>query len=220
MPKQPAAASGGTPRLRTANRQQVEFRASAWDDLLPADHQARIVWKYVEGLDLSRDQGGRRTPRAPGDRPSHSDDPLAVRHAAGRRQRSRTGTTLRGRPAVSVDLRRGVGQSPHALRLPRRAPGVSGPDVDAQHRPACAGRVGHARPGRSRRDEGPGQCRGRFVPPPRLPVTGTVGVSPQGAQVLPSKAVSEIFDSSRKYKIAPYFLTVRRILGTSFCNHW
>lgn len=53
MPKQPAAASGGTPRLRTANRQQVEFRASAWDDLLPADHQARIVWKYVEGLDLS-----------------------------------------------------------------------------------------------------------------------------------------------------------------------
>lgn len=53
MPKQPAAESGGTPRLRTANRQQVEFRASAWDDLLPADHQARIVWKYVEGLDLS-----------------------------------------------------------------------------------------------------------------------------------------------------------------------
>ncbi len=43
----------GTPRLRWANRRQIEFRACAWDDLLPDDHQARIVWQFVEGLDLS-----------------------------------------------------------------------------------------------------------------------------------------------------------------------
>ena len=43
----------GTPRLRWANRRQVEFRACAWNDLLPDDHQARIVWDFVEGLDLS-----------------------------------------------------------------------------------------------------------------------------------------------------------------------
>ena len=52
MPKQQPV-GGGTPRLRTANREQVEFRACAWNDLLPDDHEARMVWKYVEGLDLS-----------------------------------------------------------------------------------------------------------------------------------------------------------------------
>jgi transposase len=43
----------GTPRLRQANRRQIEFRACSWNDLLPEDHQARIVWNFVQGLDLS-----------------------------------------------------------------------------------------------------------------------------------------------------------------------
>ena len=43
----------GTPRLRRANRRQIEFRACAWNDLLPDDHQARVVWQFVEGLDVS-----------------------------------------------------------------------------------------------------------------------------------------------------------------------
>ena len=43
----------GTPRLRWANRQQIEFRACAWNDFLPDDHQARVVWQFVEGLDVS-----------------------------------------------------------------------------------------------------------------------------------------------------------------------
>jgi transposase len=43
----------GTPRLRQANRRQIEFRACSWNDLLPEDHQARVVWNFVEGLDLS-----------------------------------------------------------------------------------------------------------------------------------------------------------------------
>jgi len=44
---------GGRPRLRCANRIQIEFRALALDDLLPEGHQARIVWQYVSGLDLT-----------------------------------------------------------------------------------------------------------------------------------------------------------------------
>jgi transposase len=43
----------GTPRLRQANRGQIEFRACSWDDLLPQDHEARIVWNFVKGLNLS-----------------------------------------------------------------------------------------------------------------------------------------------------------------------
>lgn len=44
---------GGQPRLRCAVRNQIEFRACALNDLLPDDHQARVVWEFVEGLDLS-----------------------------------------------------------------------------------------------------------------------------------------------------------------------
>jgi transposase len=43
----------GPKRLRRPVRDQVEFQSCALDDLLPEDHQARIVWDYVGGLDLS-----------------------------------------------------------------------------------------------------------------------------------------------------------------------
>src|SRR6185437_4384865 len=40
-------------RLRLPERNQVEIRYLALDQLLPDDHQARLVWAYVEGLDLT-----------------------------------------------------------------------------------------------------------------------------------------------------------------------
>jgi transposase len=43
----------GRPRLCTANRFQVVFRAATIDELIPTDHPARTVWDYAEGLDLS-----------------------------------------------------------------------------------------------------------------------------------------------------------------------
>lgn len=49
----PSDPSKGRPRLRTANRDQIVFRAAPLDDLIPDDHPARLVWDYVEGLDLS-----------------------------------------------------------------------------------------------------------------------------------------------------------------------
>src|SRR3954470_5487780 len=42
------------PRLRRANRDQVVYRALPLDALLPADHTARIIWAYVEALDLAK----------------------------------------------------------------------------------------------------------------------------------------------------------------------
>jgi transposase len=45
---------GGTPRVKAPQRDQIGFRAASWNDLLPDDHQARIVWQYVLGLDLSK----------------------------------------------------------------------------------------------------------------------------------------------------------------------
>lgn len=43
----------GVPRLKVPQRRQIEYRACCWDDLLPEDHEARIVWQYVQGLDLT-----------------------------------------------------------------------------------------------------------------------------------------------------------------------
>lgn len=46
-------AGRGRPRVQRADRQQVLLRTQALDGLLPDDHQARVVWQYVEGLDLT-----------------------------------------------------------------------------------------------------------------------------------------------------------------------
>lgn len=51
----PVAPAGvGRPRLRRANRDQIVYRALALDALLPGDHTARIIWAYVEALDLAK----------------------------------------------------------------------------------------------------------------------------------------------------------------------
>lgn len=49
-----AAADGAAPRLETANRTQVELTPTDLDALLPPGHAARLVWRFVEGLDLRR----------------------------------------------------------------------------------------------------------------------------------------------------------------------
>jgi transposase len=40
-------------RLETPERRQMRFEQTCLDDVLSADHRARQVWDYVEGLDLS-----------------------------------------------------------------------------------------------------------------------------------------------------------------------
>lgn len=49
----PAGLPAGKPRLQIANRQQLFWRPTNLEDLLPPDHLARAIWAVVEGLDLS-----------------------------------------------------------------------------------------------------------------------------------------------------------------------
>jgi transposase len=44
----------GPARYETANRAQVELRPSDLEGLLPPGHAARLVWRFVEGLELGR----------------------------------------------------------------------------------------------------------------------------------------------------------------------
>ncbi len=42
----------GRPRMREPERRQVEWRSVDLDSLIAADHPARVIWRYVEQLDL------------------------------------------------------------------------------------------------------------------------------------------------------------------------
>ena len=54
LPEQlcPEPCGMGLPRLRRAERGQVELRALSLDDLVPSDHRVRLVWAFAEKLDL------------------------------------------------------------------------------------------------------------------------------------------------------------------------
>jgi transposase len=47
-----SGAGDGAPRLETANRSQIELTPTDLESLLPPGHAARLVWRFVEGLDL------------------------------------------------------------------------------------------------------------------------------------------------------------------------
>ena len=51
-PSKSAEPRSGRPRLQRPNRGQITLRPSDLESLLPADHRARLVWAFVEGLDL------------------------------------------------------------------------------------------------------------------------------------------------------------------------
>jgi len=42
----------GAPRVQRPDRRQMTMQMTCLNGLLPEDHQARVVWEYVEGLDL------------------------------------------------------------------------------------------------------------------------------------------------------------------------
>jgi transposase len=72
LPGQPKrridAAPLGSPRLREPKRDQIELRAVDIESLIGEEHPARVIWSYVEGLDL-RELEDRI--KARGDRPGH-----------------------------------------------------------------------------------------------------------------------------------------------------
>lgn len=56
LPEQSVAKAepgSGKPRMREPERRQVELRPVDLDSLLAVDHPARVIWRYVERLDLT-----------------------------------------------------------------------------------------------------------------------------------------------------------------------
>jgi hypothetical protein len=52
-PANSATKGHAAPRLQVPVRNQVEMIVAALDALLPEDHQARVVWAFVDKQDLS-----------------------------------------------------------------------------------------------------------------------------------------------------------------------
>ena len=73
FPEQPTppadVALEAAPRLREPQRDQIELRAMDIESLIGQDHPARVIWAYVEDLDLS---GLEQRIKARGDRPGRA----------------------------------------------------------------------------------------------------------------------------------------------------
>ena len=65
---QAEAAPVGAPRLREPQRDQIALRAVNIESLIGDDHPVRLIWSYVEELDLSELEN---RIKARGDRPGH-----------------------------------------------------------------------------------------------------------------------------------------------------
>ena len=52
-PAAPTPRPKGKPRLRAVERHQAEMRCASLDQLLPPEHNARVVWDYVAALDIT-----------------------------------------------------------------------------------------------------------------------------------------------------------------------
>ena len=61
----------GKPRLREPVRDQIELRAIDLEALVSADHPARVIWDYVEKLDLrDLEEAVRAREHTPGQAPA------------------------------------------------------------------------------------------------------------------------------------------------------
>jgi transposase len=70
MPAGDTAAGAGRPRLREPVRDQVELQVMDIDGLIGGEHPARVIWAYVEKLDLSAlEEAVRAREHAPGQAP-------------------------------------------------------------------------------------------------------------------------------------------------------
>lgn len=174
LPEQPGSAgpAGAAPRLRRAERRQVELRAVSLDALVPDDHRVRLVWRFVEGLDLGRNcvspmTALHRAIRAVEGRPGHPPaDPVgrsasnpagvvAVRHGRGNRRRTGLGPAVRGTHRLPVAVRRGRRERQDPGRLPGGPCTVGTEASSARIAPACPGPW-----------HGPGKRAGAFRPRP------------------------------------------------------
>ena len=164
--------SPGRPRLRTANRQQIVFRAAALDALIPPRSPR------ADRLGLSS-SGSTLAPCTNPSSPSHGTgrdgpriDPkilmalwlyATIDGVGSARQLDEL---CRSHDAFQLDRRRCLDQLSYPRRFPHRPRRIARPVADPERRDPDGRGTGRSEPGGAGRDAGPRQRRCRVVPPP------------------------------------------------------
>ena len=117
-------------------RNQVQFLMQDLDATLPEDHQARVIWDFLDRLDLSAFYGSIQAVQGGPGRPASDPQVLlvrlrrmGVRHGGGGRQRPEAGVRLRRMPGtrrLPLAVRGCVGGLPSAVGLPGGTSGGPG----------------------------------------------------------------------------------------------
>ena len=173
-PAQPPQAGRGRPRYQRAVRDQIEFQPYAIDELLPADHQARPSGRsprrptWPPSTTTSRRSRGTSAATRSTRESSWpcGSMPRSTASAASPPRRP-----LQTRPGLSLVVRRGLGELPHAVRLPRRARRPPQRPPDRQRRGPDASGTGRPESGRPGWHAGACQRRHELVPRPCHPRT-------------------------------------------------
>ena len=189
------------PRLRCVDRERQVSRPSRIDDLIDETHQARIIWAFMEGLDLSELYGQVKSVEGKPGSPAidvkllmaiwlyaiidHETSArriadLCKNHNAYTSTSPSTGSgTTQHRHLV---VWRSECQSPHPVGLLHRARRVVGQAVHFAFGELETTGTGGFRTGSARRHESAGECWGGVVPPWR-----NAGKMPGGSRSLHRK---------------------------------
>ena len=110
------ATAGRQATLLEPVRDQLELRSMDIDSLIGEDHAARLIWAYVEQLDLREledsDQGAGRHPRRAGDHAAAGCRCGLTRRRRGR-ERAGAGAAVREPRCLSLAGGRGIGELSH-----------------------------------------------------------------------------------------------------------
>ena len=170
------------PRYETANRDQIELQPCDLETLLPPGHAARLVWRFVEGLDLSAFYAAIRAREGRAGRPPIDPKILVALWLYATMDGVGSAREV-DRLCYSHDayrwLRGGVSVNYHTLSDFRvRASGGARRSADAVDRRAAASRRRDDGARRARWHPRARQCRGGLVSPRR----DAAGVPAAGAE--------------------------------------
>jgi hypothetical protein len=114
----PEAMVSGKPRMREPLRDQIALQAVDLDSVIGVDHPARVIWAYVEGLDLSvLEEAIKAREHGPGQAPVSPRLLLALwlyGTSEGVGQRAGAGAALCEPRRLSLAVRRGERELPRA----------------------------------------------------------------------------------------------------------
>src|SRR6202035_4958919 len=137
--------SVGKARLLEPMRDQVELRSMDIDSLIGEDHPARLIWAYVEQLDLRELEDAIKAREGTPGHPAITPRLLLALWLYATSQGVGSARALarlcERHDALSLAAGRGIGELPHAERLPRRPRRSCRPAVEGE----CLERAGRHR---------------------------------------------------------------------------